>query len=76
MSVVLKGVERGSLVIAGISGYTGLLVDTELEHAQAALRDLIQTVVGKLRRQLGLAKLEGDAAFVYSIADEPGAAVG
>ena len=69
MSPVLKGVERGTLVIADISGYTGLLVDTELEHAQDAVRDLIQTVVGKLRPQLRLAKLEGDAAFVYSISE-------
>ncbi|HET8571250.1 MAG TPA: DUF2652 domain-containing protein [Candidatus Limnocylindria bacterium] len=66
---MLKGVERGTLVIADISGYTGLLVDTELEHAQDAVRDLIQTVVGKLRPQLRLAKLEGDAAFVYSISE-------
>ena len=66
---MLKGTERGCLVLADISGYTGLLVDTELEHAQDALRDLMQTVVGKLRPQLRLAKLEGDAAFAYSIAD-------
>jgi hypothetical protein len=66
---MLKGAERGCLVIADISGYTGLLVDTELEQAQDALRDLIQTVVGKLRPQLRLAKLEGDAAFVYSVVD-------
>lgn len=66
---MLKGAERGCLVMADISGYTGLLVDTELEHAQDALRDLIQTVVGKLRPQFRLAKLEGDAAFVYSITD-------
>ena len=66
---MLKGAERGCLVLADISGYTGLLVDTELEHAQDALRDLMQTVVGKLRPQLRLAKLEGDAAFAYSIGD-------
>ena len=66
---MLKDAERGCLVIADISGYTGLLVDTELEHAQDALRDLIQTVVGKLRPQFRLAKLEGDAAFVYSLTD-------
>jgi uncharacterized protein YndB with AHSA1/START domain len=66
---MLKGAERGCLVIADISGYTGLLVDTELEHAQDALRDLIQTVVARLRPRLRLAKLEGDAAFAYSIAD-------
>jgi hypothetical protein len=66
---MLKGAERGCLVIGDISGYTGFLAGTELEHAQDALRDLTQTVVGKLRPSLRLAKLEGDAAFVYSIAD-------
>ncbi len=66
---MLKGAERGTVVLADISGYTGLLVDTELEHAQDALRDLIQTVVAKLRPQFRLAKLEGDAAFVYSLTD-------
>lgn len=66
---MLKGAERGCLVIGDISGYTGFLAGTELEHAQDALRDLTQTVVGKLRPSLRLAKLEGDAAFVYSVAD-------
>lgn len=67
---MLKGAERGCLVIGDISGYTGFLAGTELEHAQDALRDLTQTVVGKLRPRLRLAKLEGDAAFVYSVADQ------
>jgi hypothetical protein len=67
---MLKQAERGCLVIADISGYTGLMVATELEHAQDALRDLIQAVVGQLRPQFRLAKLEGDAAFVYSVAEQ------
>jgi hypothetical protein len=66
---VLKGAERGCLAIADISGYTSLMVGSELEHAQDALRDLIQTVVGQLRPQFRLAKLEGDAAFVYAVTD-------
>ena len=66
---MLKQAERGCLVIADITGYTGLIVASEIEHAQDALRDLIQTVVGRLRPQFRLAKLEGDAAFVYSVTD-------
>lgn len=65
----LKEAERGCLVMADITGYTGLLAGSELEHAQDALRDLVQTVVAKLRPQFRLAKLEGDAAFAYVITE-------
>jgi uncharacterized protein YndB with AHSA1/START domain len=68
---MLKGAERGVLVIADISGYTGFLAESELEHAQDVLRDLIQTVVGSQRPLLRLAKLEGDAAFSYAVTDQP-----
>ena len=67
---MLKGAERGCLVMADISGYTGFLAGSELEHAQDILRDLTQVVVGKLRPAFRLAKLEGDAAFCYAIADK------
>ena len=63
---MLREPQEGCLVIGDISGYTGLLADTELDHAQDALRDLIRTVVDRLRGPFRLAKLEGDAAFVYS----------
>jgi uncharacterized protein YndB with AHSA1/START domain len=68
---MLKGAERGVLVIADISGYTGFLAGSELEHAQDVLRDLTQTVVGKQRPLLRLAKLEGDAAFSYMLSERP-----
>jgi uncharacterized protein YndB with AHSA1/START domain len=57
------------LVIADISGYTGYLAGVELDHAQDILADLVDTVVGGLRPTLRLAKLEGDAAFAYVIAE-------
>ncbi len=57
--------EPACLVIADISGYTGYLAGVELDHAQDILGDLISTVVGALRPTLKLAKLEGDAAFVF-----------
>jgi uncharacterized protein YndB with AHSA1/START domain len=63
---MLREPQEGCLAIGDISGYTGLLADTELDHAQDALRDLIRTVVDRLRGPFRLAKLEGDAAFVYS----------
>ena len=58
--------ERGCLVIADITGYTAFLTGTELGHAQDVLADLISTTVATFRPLLRLAKLEGDAAFVYA----------
>ena len=56
-------------LIADISGYTGYLADVELEHAQDILADLIGAVVTALRPTFRLAKLEGDAAFMYAIGE-------
>lgn len=57
--------QRACFLIADISGYTGYLADVELDHAQDILADLIGTVVSALRPNFRLAKLEGDAAFMY-----------
>ena len=62
---MLSQPEPACLVIADISGYTGFLAGAELDHAQDILADLMSTVVGAFRPTFKLAKLEGDAAFVY-----------
>ena len=61
--------ESACLAIADITGYTRFLAGTELDHAQDILADLMSTVVTSLRPTLRLAKLEGDAIFVYAITD-------
>jgi len=61
--------EPACLVIADISGYTSYLAGAELDHAQDILADLISTVVSALRPTFRLAKLEGDAAFAYVLAE-------
>lgn len=66
---MLSQPERACLVIADISGYTSFLAGAELDHAQDILADLMNTVVTNLRPTLRLAKLEGDAAFVYAITE-------
>ncbi len=63
---MLSRAERACLVIGDISGYTGYLAGSELEHAQDVLADLVETMVGAMRPVLRLAKLEGDAAFAYA----------
>jgi hypothetical protein len=72
---MLARTEPACLVIADIAGYSGYLAGVELDHAQDILADLIDTVVGALRPSFKLAKLEGDAAFVYvpaATVDGPG----
>lgn len=67
--LMLSQPEPACLVIADISGYTGFLAGAELDHAQDILADLMATVVAGLRPSFRLAKLEGDAAFVYTITE-------
>jgi uncharacterized protein YndB with AHSA1/START domain len=62
--------EAACFVIADITGYTSFLAGVELDHAQDIIADLMDTVVRRLRPPFRLAKLEGDAAFVYAAADK------
>src|SRR4249920_3817997 len=57
-------------LIADISGYTSYLAGVELDHAQDIIADLMGTVVKGLRPPFRLAKFEGDAAFVYAVAEK------
>ncbi|HLF00846.1 MAG TPA: DUF2652 domain-containing protein, partial [Anaerolineales bacterium] len=58
--------QHGYLVLADISGYTSYLAGTELEHAHEILTALLETIVGKFKTLLTVAKLEGDAVFAYA----------
>lgn len=66
---MLGNPEPACLLIADISGYTSFLAGAELDHAQDVLADLVGTVVGSLRPTFRLAKLEGDAAFAFRLAE-------
>ncbi len=66
---MLSRSEPACLLIADISGYTSYLAGAELDHAQDILADLMTTVVGAMRPSFRLAKLEGDAAFAYLLAE-------
>jgi len=57
--------ETGFLVIADLTGYTAYLSRGELEHAPVIAGDLLETIVGRLEPPFRLAKLEGDAAFLF-----------
>ena len=62
--------ESACFVIADISGYTSFLNGAELDHAHDIIADVMDTVVRRLRPPFRLAKFEGDAAFMYAVADK------
>jgi hypothetical protein len=57
--------ESGVLLVADLTGYTAYLAGSEIEHAPTIAGDLLETVVGRLEPPFRLAKLEGDAAFMF-----------
>jgi uncharacterized protein YndB with AHSA1/START domain len=61
--------ETACFVIADISGYTTFISGVELDHAHDIIADIMDTLLGALRPAFRLAKFEGDAAFVYAVAD-------
>ena len=58
--------ERGYLVIADITGYAAFLSDSELEHAQDSLKDLLDLLIEQTRPPLVISRLEGDAVISYA----------
>ena len=62
--------ERGCLLVADISGYSGYVVGSPLESAEDVVADVTETVVGRLEPVVRVNKLEGDAAFGYAVDGE------
>lgn len=56
------------LTIADISGYTEYLLSTQtaLLHAQTIINELIESIIEQVQIPLKVAKLGGDAVFLYA----------
>ncbi len=57
------------LCVADITGYTGYLNASELEHAHGTLTDLLELLVDRAGPPMRISKLEGDAVFSYAFED-------
>src|ERR1051326_4875986 len=68
--------EKVVLLIADISGYTDFMLANEksLEHSHIIIGELIETILKEVELPLTLAKLEGDAVFLYAVKDDAFAA--
>jgi uncharacterized protein DUF2652 len=60
------------LIVADISGYTRFMLSNKgtLSHAQVIISELIKAIIKQIEIPLEIAKLEGDAVFLYAIKDE------
>lgn len=56
---------QGYLVIADISGYTQFLTDSELDHGNGVITDLLNSIIGAIEVPLTVSSIEGDAIFMY-----------
>lgn len=61
-------IKSSCLVIADISGYTRFLMlhTTSVLHAETIITDLLEAVIAQAEHPLTIAKLEGDAVFLYA----------
>jgi hypothetical protein len=72
---MVSGERQVVLIVADISGYTRFMVSNRetLHHAQAIITELIKAIVRQIEIPLQIAKLEGDAVFLYAVRDEDAA---
>lgn len=71
----MNAVERQVvLVVADISGYTKFIFSNkkEIGHSQIIIRELLTTLLDQVKPPLQLARIEGDAIFLYALKDAPG----
>ncbi len=59
--------QRGFLLVADITGYTAYLSESELDHAQGTLTDLLELLIEHTRPPLQISGLAGDAVLSYSL---------
>jgi len=64
-----ESLKKVLLMIADISGYTEFMIseDIEIEHSQYIISQLINTIIEQVKIPLEIAKLEGDAVFLYAV---------
>lgn len=56
---------KSLLFIPDISGFTKFIQNTEAEHSQHVIAELLEVLIASNTQQLKLAEIEGDALFFY-----------
>ena len=56
---------ESTLFIPDISGFTRFVKETEINHSQHIIEELINLIIDKGSQSLDVAEVEGDAVFFY-----------
>lgn len=64
---LVGAIHRGVILLGDISGYTGLVTRTELEHSQSILQFLFDQIYDATGEQFIVNEIEGDAIFAYAV---------
>lgn len=61
-----SNIEQGYLILVDISGFTHFVAESELDHSQAILSEILNLIIRNLTPALTIAEIEGDAVFAYA----------
>ena len=61
--------QQGFLILADITGFTPFVADSELDHSNEILNEILKGILSYLTPKFTLAEVEGDAVFVYAPAE-------
>lgn len=63
--------KQSLLFLPDISGFTKFVRNTEIEHSQHIISELLEALIDENTEELNLAEIEGDALFFYAIETMP-----
>lgn len=58
--------ERGYPLLADISGFVPFVVESEVDHANEIVQELLEFIITKLNATFTIAQIDGDAIFAYA----------
>ncbi len=64
-------IQNGLLFIPDISGFTKFINDTEIDHSQHIIKELIEVVIDANMINLQVSEIEGDAVLFYRFGNVP-----
>lgn len=62
-------IERGYPLLADISGFVPFAMESEVEHANEIVQELLEFIITKLDSTFTIAQIDGDSVFAYAPQD-------
>ena len=59
-------IERGYPLIADISGFVPFVIESEIDHANEIIQELLEFIITKLEATFIIAQIDGDSVFAYA----------